>query len=330
MTLIGGKTGTKLPIPSETKHHLHAAPPADELALALQFARAEKSASTRRAYRSDFEAFRKWCEARNLSALPAMPNTLAAFIATEAKRGIKVSSLERRLCGIRYAHLLAGHSPPNQSEAVKATFRGVRRTIGSAAKRKEPITAERIRAMVRHAPNNLFGLRDRALMLLGFAGAFRRSELVGLDVSDFKETPAGLQVHIRHSKTDQEHLGQIIGIPRGNAECPVNAVKAWLKASGIARGPMFRSISKAGRVSDRRLADRMVAELVKFYAKKIGLDPTSVSAHSLRAGFLTSAAQEGASVFKLMDVSRHKSLDTLNGYIRDISLFENHAGAKLL
>jgi len=330
MTLIGGNTGTKLPAPSATKHHLHAAPPPDELALALEFARAEKSASTRRAYRSDFEAFRKWCEARNLSALPAAPNTLAAFIATEAKRGIKVSSLERRLCGIRYAHLLAGHSPPNQSEAVKATFRGVRRTIGSAAKRKEPITAERIRAMVKHAPNNLFGLRDRALLLLGFAGAFRRSELVGLDVSDLKEIPPGLQVHIRHSKTDQEHLGQIIGILRGTDECPIKAVKVWLKASVITCGLVFRSISKGGRVSGHRLTDRAVAEIVKFYAQQIGLDPASVSAHSLRAGFLTSAAQNGASVFKLMDVSRHKSVDSLSGYIRDLNTFDGHAGTRLL
>jgi site-specific recombinase XerD len=232
-----------------------------------------------------FDAFGKWCEARNLSALPATPSTLAAFIATEAKRGIKVSSLERRLCGIRYAHLLAGHSPPNQSEAVRATLRRVRRTIGRAAKRKEPITANRIRAMVKHIPNNIFGLRDRALLLLGFSGAFRRSELVALDVSDFKETPAGLQVHIRRSKTDQEQYGQFIGISQGSSDCPIKALKAWLTASGITRGPVFRSISKGGRVSDRRLTDRMVAEIVKLYASKIGLDSRSVSAHSLRQDF---------------------------------------------
>ena len=330
MSLIGSKAGTKLPAPSETKHHLHAAPPADELALALEFARAEKSASTRRAYRSDFDAFRKWCEARNLSALPATPPTLAAFIATEAKRGIRVSSLERRLCGIRYAHLLAGHPPPNQSEAVKATFRGVRRKIGSAPKRKEPITAECIRAMVKQAPNNIFGLRDRALLLLGFAGAFRRSELVGLDISDLKEKPGGLLVHIRGSKTDQERMGQIIGIARGKQACPLKALRAWLEAGGINQGPVFRSIFKGGRVSSRRLTDRTVAEIVKSYAKKIDLDPASVSAHSLRAGFLTSAAQGGASVFELMDVSRHKSVDTLSGYVRNKNLFENHAGARLL
>jgi site-specific recombinase XerD len=330
MTLIGGKTGTKLPTPSETKHHLHAAPPADELALALQFARAEKSASTRRAYRSDFDAFRKWCEARNLSALPAAPTTLAAFIATEAKRGIKVSSLERRLCGIRYAHLLAGHSPPNQSEAVKATFRGVRRTIGSAAKRKEPITAERIRAMVKHIPNNIFGLRDRALLLLGFAGAFRRSELVRLDVSDLREMPAGILVHVSISKTDQERRGHVVAIAPGTTTCPIKALRDWLEAARITKGPIFRSIFKGGRVSAKRLCDRAVAEIAKNYAAAIGIEPKSVSAHSLRAGFLTSAAQRGASVFKMMNVSRHKSVDTLSEYVRDSRQFDDHAGAGLL
>jgi site-specific recombinase XerD len=330
MTLIGGKTGTKLPTPSETKHNLHAAPPADEFALALKFARAEKSASTRRAYRSDFDAFRKWCAARDLSALPATPSTLATFLATEAKRGMKVSSLERRLAGIRYAHVLAGHSPPGQSEAVKATLRGVRRTIGTAQKRKDPLTADRIRAMVKHAPSDIFGLRDRALLLLGFAGAFRRSELVGLDVSDLKETPRGLRVHIRRSKTDQERLGQMIGVTAGRQTCPIKALRDWLKSAGIDHGPVFRPIFKGGRVSNRRLSDRSVADIVKFYAKKIDLDPASISAHSLRAGFLTSAANRGASIFKMMNVSRHKSVDALSGYIRDASQFDDHAGTGLL
>jgi site-specific recombinase XerD len=233
MTLIGGKTGTKLPAPSETKHQLHAAPPADELALALEFARAEKSAATRRAYRSDFAAFRKWCDARKLGSLPAAPATLAAFLASEAKRGMKVSSLERRIAGIRYAHLLAGHSPPGQAEAVKATFRGIRRKLGTAQRPKEPITVDRIRAMVKHVPNNIFGLRDRALLLLGFAGAFRRSELVALDVDDVQETTEGLHVAIRHSKTDQERRGQVIAIPRGAIACPVAALMQWLSAAGI-------------------------------------------------------------------------------------------------
>jgi site-specific recombinase XerD len=330
MTIIGRKPESNLPVPSETKHSPLAAQLEDELALALQFARAEKSVATRRAYRSDFELFRKWCAARKLNALPATPFTLATFLASEARRGIKPSSLERRVAGITYAHLLADHRPPGQSEAVKATMRGIRRAIGSASNRKEPIPADRIRAMVRMVSDDLIGLRDRALLLLGFAGAFRRSELVNLDVTDIKEMPGGLQVRIRGSKTDQERHGQTIAIAPGKTACPIKALKTWLAAAGITSGPIFRRIFKGNRVSSNRLSDRSVAEIVKAYAGRIGLDPSSVSAHSLRAGFLTSAAQRGASVFKLMDVSRHRSIDTLSVYVRDVELFTNHAGTGLL
>ncbi|HTE78474.1 MAG TPA: site-specific integrase [Xanthobacteraceae bacterium] len=266
------------------------------MALALQFARAEKSPATRRAYRSDFELFRKWCAVRKLNALPATPLTLATFLASEAKRGIRPSSLERRVFGITYAHLLASHKPPGQSEAVKATMRGIRRAIGTAPNRKQALTAERVRVIAKLTPTNLIGLRDRALLLISFAGAFRRSELVRLDLVDIRETESGLLVKIRASKTDQEHRGHVIGIAPGKAACLIKALKIWLAAAKITNGPIFRPIFKGGRVSANRLSDRSVAEIVKAYAGRIGLDPMLFSAHSLRAGFLTSAAQGGASV----------------------------------
>lgn len=330
MTIIGRKRGSNLPVLSEPRQSPLAAPAADELALALKFASAEKSPSTRRAYRIDFHVFRKWCGARKLNALPADPATFATFLASEAKRGLKASTIVRWVAGVSYAHLLAGHEPPGQSEIVKATLRGIRRTIGAAPNRKEPITAERMCAMVKLAPNSLNGLRDSALLLVGFAAALRRSELVGLDVIDLKETKAGLCLHIRTSKTDQERLGQIIAVAPGKTACPIKALKAWLIAAEITTGPIFRPIFNGGRVSTNRLSDRTVAEIVKAYAKRAGIDPTAVSGHSLRAGFLTSAAQNGVSIFKMMEVSRHKSMDTLRGYIRDIELFRDHAGTGLL
>ena len=174
------------------------------------------------------------------------------------------------------------------------------------------------------------GLRDRAVLLIGFAGAMRRSELVGLNVNDLKETKAGLHLYIRTSKTDQEAMGQIIAIAPGKTACPVKALKAWLTAAKITNGPIFRPIFNGGRLSTNRLSDRAVTEIVKIYAKRIGLDPTSFSAHSLRAGFLTSAAQSGASVFKMMDVSRHKRMDTVRGYVRATEQFYDHAGKGLL
>lgn len=180
------------------------------------------------------------------------------------------------------------------------------------------------------ADTNLNGLRDRAILLLGFAGAFRRSELVALNVADLEFCNSGLRVTIRKSKTDQEGLGATIAISRGSVACPVDAVSTWIKAGAITEGPLFRPVTRAGTISSRRLSPRAVAELVKAYARRAGLKAADFSGHSLRSGFLTSAAAHGASIFKMMDVSRHKSVDTLRGYVRDTELFRDHAGTGLL
>ena len=202
-----------------------------ELEEAAGYARAEKAWATRRAYRSDFEIFRCWCEAKHVPALPAAPEAVSAFLATEATRGAKVATISRRLAAIRYAHKLAGHEPPTNSEAVKATLRGIRRTKGSAPARKAPATADKILAMVSGAEADLKGLRDRAILLLGFAGAFRRSELTAVDIDDLQFCEGGLRITIRKSKTDQEGLGTTIAIARGSIACPVEAVQTWSNRS---------------------------------------------------------------------------------------------------
>ena len=166
--------------------------------------------------------------------------------------------------------------------------------------------------------------------MIGFAGAFRRSELVALDVEDIEEVPEGLRVTIRRSKTDQEGKGAVIARPRGAVACPVTAFKAWIKAAGITAGPVFRPIAKGERLQTTRLTDRSVGKIVKAHAVRIGLDPTHFAGHSLRSGFLTSAAARNASIFKMADQSRHKSMDTLRGYIRNAEIFKDHAGAGLL
>jgi site-specific recombinase XerD len=306
--------------------------PVDDLELVKDFARAEKAPATRQAYRSDFASFCAWCAGRGVASLPAEPGTVAAFLAAEAARGIKPSSIGRRVAAIRHAHKLAGHDePPTNSEIVKATVRGIRRTLGAGQVRKAPATADKIVAMVTVAPRvDLKGLRDRALLLLGFAGAFRRSELVALDVADLEFCDGGLRVHIRRSKADQEGVGMTVAIVAGSIACPVKAVQAWLEASRVTTGPLFRAVAKGGRISNVRLSDRTVANVVKAGASRVGLNAADFSGHSLRAGFLTSAALRGASIFKMMDVSRHKSMDTLRGYVRDADLFRDHAGAGLL
>ena len=236
----------------------------------------------------------------------------------------------RRLAAIRYAHKLGGYEPPTNSEAVKATLRGIRRTAGSAPSRKTPATTDKVLAMVAEAGTNLKGIRDRAILLLGFAGAFRRSELVALNIADLEFCAGGLRVSIRKSKTDQEGLGATIAVARGSITCPVDAVRAWISAGCISDGPLFRPVTRTGKVSARRLSARAVAEVVKAYARRAGFKAADFSGHSLRSGFLTSAAARGASIFKMMDVSRHKSVDTLRGYVRDAELFKDHAGAGLL
>jgi integrase len=184
--------------------------------------------------------------------------------------------------------------------------------------------------MVALCPDNMIGKRDRALLCLGFAGAFRRSELCALDVSDLTEVPDGLRILIRRSKGDQEALGQEVAIPRGYKLRPVEAVQTWLAAAEISGGPVFRAVALGGRISDEVLRPDGAARIIKRYACRVGLHPAAYSGHSLRSGFLTSAAEAGASIWKLSEVSRHKSLDTLRGYVRRVDLFKEHAGAAFL
>ena len=222
---------------------------------ASDFARAENAANTRRAYRSDIAAFQAWCAGRGVAALPAAPEVVAAFLSAEADRGVKASTIGRRVAAIRYAHRLADLPVPTDDERVRAVVRGIRRTFGIAKRPKTPATNDRLLAI----GNTPAALRDRALLLLGFAGAFRRSELVALDLADIEETVEGLRVTIRRGKTDQEGAGATVAIVRGSVACPAEALKAWLGAAGITQGPIFRPVNKAGKVLPDRLTAQSVA-----------------------------------------------------------------------
>jgi integrase len=302
----------------------------DELEAAREYAEAEKAAATREAYGLDWRIFTTWCAARGLLPLPATPATIARFIASEANAGRKVSTITRRCSAIRYAHKLAGHEPPTNAESVRAVMRGIRRSIGTATDRKAPATHDVIANMLTLCPATMGGKRDRALLTFGFAGAFRRSELVALNVADLTEAPDGYRVLIRRSKGDQEAQGQEIAIPRGYWLRPVEAVQTWLEAAGIEEGPIFRPVLKSGVVLPIPLKPRAILVIVKRYARRAGLDVHRYSAHSLRAGFITSAAEAGANLMKIMDQSRHKSLDTVRGYVRSAEAFKDHAGASFL
>jgi len=303
----------------------------DTLELAADFARASKAKATQDAYASDFRIFESWCRPRGLRALPATVESLCAFLADEASAGRRASTLGRRLAAIRYFHRAGSFESPTGDEKVKAVLSGIRRTIGAAPVRKKAATADIVIAMAPTAAT-LRDVRNRAIILLGFAGAFRRSELVALNVDDLEETAEGMWVTIRRSKTDQEGLGRRIAIPRGEIACPVAALRAWLEVAGITESAIFRRIfnRRAQRVTDQRLAPRNVAAVVKQGAARLGFDPSTFGGHSLRAGFVTSAVKRGANLIKITDVTGHRNLEMLKTYSRDAEAFVGHAGAGLL
>lgn len=303
---------------------------ADALAAAATFVLAQHAPATRRAYRSDWAGFTTWCTARGVAPLPAAPELVAAFLAAEAACGVKTATLARRVAAIRYVHAAARHEPPTNTELVRATLRGIRRTVGSAPQQKRPLLVPQVIAMAAACPTTLTGLRDRALLLLGFAGAFRRAELAALTVVDLESVPEGLRVTVRRSKGDQEARGYVVPIVRGAQACPVTAVAAWRAAAGLEEGPLFRRIRRGDRVTATGLTPHSIAQCVKAAAVRAGLEAATIGGHSLRAGFVASAAVAGKSLLRIADVTRHRRLDTLRGYVRRGEEFRDHAGEGLL
>jgi site-specific recombinase XerD len=267
-----------------------------------------------------------------LVALPASPEGVCGFLADEASRGRRASTLGRRLAAIRYFHRAAGFETPTSDEKVKAVLSGIRRTIGSAPVRKKAATSDIVLGMVGGKGTSLRELRDRAILLFGFAGAFRRSKLVALNLEDIEWTAEGALVIIRRSKTDQEGLGRKVGIPRGEVACPVASLEAWLEAAGITEGAVFRRVlnRRDQRVADQRLAARNVASVVKAAAAQLGFDPATFGGHSLRSGLVTTAVRRGVNLMKVCDQTGHKSLEMLRVYTRDAELFAGNAAAGLL
>lgn len=297
---------------------------------AREFARHSKAENTLRGYRADWRDFCAWCDQHGVSALPALPETVASYIAECAAR-LKVGSIQRRLNAIAEAHKAMGLELPTSAGIVRATLKGIRRTIGTAAKPKAAALTDDIRAMVDAADAGVIGLRDRALILLGFAGAFRRSELVGLDIEDCAFGKDGLTVTLRRSKTDQEGAGRKVGIPYGsNPEtCPVRTIQAWIEAAALSGGALFRAINRHGQIQAGRLSGIDVARLVKKLALRAGLDATAYAGHSLRAGHATAAAIAGASERSIMKQTGHRSVQMVRRYIRDGSLFRQNSAGKL-
>jgi site-specific recombinase XerD len=313
---------------------------------AREYARKSRSENTKGSYKSDWEDFKLWCAARGAAFLPAAPSTVASYVADRAANAYDgpgprgtirryppctPATLGRRLVSISQAHKIA-RLPVPIDEAVRSVLKGIRRDKGTAQDAKAPVLVAQLQSMVQTSRCSAgpVGKRNRALLLLGFAGGFRRSELVALDVADldFHSDPAGLVVTIRRSKTDQEGAGRQVGIPYGHGNtCPVKALRIWLDAAVITEGPVFRPVNRHDQVGRGRLTAQSVALVVKSGAAAVDLDPSRFAGHSLRSGLATSAAAAGVSERSIMNQTGHTSEKMVRRYIRAGSLFQDNAAA---
>jgi len=300
-----------------------------ELQSAERYAQSALAPSTRRAYEGDWLTFATWCAQRGLAAIPAAPVTVAAFLAGEADRGFRPVTIARRAAAIAAAHRAQDHPNPCDSGAVAAVMSGIRRQHGTRPlRRAAPLELDPLARLLEPIETTtLAGQRDRALLLLGFAAALRRSELVAIDVEDLDfDAARGVKITIRASKTDQERAGATVAVPyarAGNNQCAVRALQAWLHAAGIYRGPVFPRMRRGDTLTQQRLSDQSVALIVKRRAQAAGLPPTLLSGHSLRAGYVTAAAGAGIEERKIANVTRHKNLPVLRGYIRTATAYDD-------
>lgn len=297
-------------------------------ARAAGLAEGARASNTRRAYRSDWAHFSGWCEAQGFDPLPAAPASVGLYLAA-FETVLSVATLVRRLSAIAVAHRMAGHSLDVRHPAIADVMAGIRKARGSAQRHAEALTVSRLRQVLAGLGEGLSDRRDRALLLIGTSAALRRSELVALDVADIAVQPEGLRVMIRRSKTDQDGEGAVLAIGRtGTATCPAAAYAAWLGATGISGGAVFRGVDRHGRLGGR-LSTNAVAGIVKRRAAAAGLDPAVYSGHSMRAGFATSAAGAGIAETRIMRQTRHTSTATLRRYVREGALFSDNLAAEI-
>jgi len=302
----------------------------EALAAARTYAERSLSASTRRGYARDLAAFQIWCQARAVTALPAAPQTLAAYLADLALTD-RPATIGRKLAAIAVAHRDAGLESPTEHGMVKRTLAGIRREKGTAPHQKAALLVDDLRRIVAPLGASLLDRRDRALILLGFAAALRRSELVALRVEDVRFEEEGLVLRLRQSKTNQEGRLETIAVAYGSepTTCPVRALRAWLAAAGIVDGPLFCGLTPQGGLRSTALGDRMVAHVVKRRCKAVGIDPSAVAGHSLRRGFATAAARAKKPDRVIKRHGRWKSTAMLDRYIEDGTRWGDNASAGL-
>jgi len=294
------------------------------------FRTASRSKATQRAHASDLADFHLWCAENGETALPAEPAVLGLYVTALAERGLAIATIRRRLVSISVAHKKAGIEPtPCAHPEVREIVTGIARTYGSAQVKKTALTAADLATIVGNISETSKGIRDRALLLAGFAGVLRRSELVALTVEDLRFEPEGVVLHLRRSKTDQEGRGADVAIPYGRRAktCPVRALQKLLERGEFVSGPVFRPISRGGRFYAEALSGNAVSEIVQHYAAAISDDASLYGGHSLRSGYATSAIRAGAQEHRVMRQGRWKSRAVFDGYVRDAARWDEHPGS---
>ncbi len=306
--------------------------------LAQELRKVSRSENTRTAYRKAWRRFVDHCEQQGIEPEGACSEDIAEFfiqlalkpsIRTGRPLSLATLKIYRSALNRHYARL-EGDSPAATTQ-ISDLFGGLARLRGRPPRRVKALREHEIRAMLDTCSNGRFGCRDAAMLALGFAAALRRSELCTLYVKDINIlSKSKMMVALQRSKTDQEGHGQMIAVPEGKAIRPVSRLRAWLEVSGIRDGYLFQTFRRGGKPSGRALNNSEVPRLVKRYTARIGLDPTNYSGHSLRSGFVTSAAAHHARLDKIMEVTRHRNPTTVLQYIRNADVFENHAGSGFL
>ena len=296
--------------------------------------KSSKAANTLRAYKSDFKDFGAFCAKHSFNSMPTEPKIVSLYL-THLSKNSKMSTLRRRLVSISMVHKIKGHYLDTKHPVIIENLMGIKRLKGTIQKGKKPILINHLKSIINvineQKIEEIKKARDKSIVLIGFGGGFRRTELVSLDHEDLEFVPEGLKITIKRSKTDQFGEGMIKGLPYFDNElyCPVTNLKKWLELSKIKDGPIFRRFAKGLSVTKNRLTDQTVVLLIKNYLSLAGIDNSNFSGHSLRAGFATVAAESGADERSIMAMTGHKTSQMVRRYIREANIFKNNALNKI-
>ena len=293
-----------------------------------------KANNTLRAYKSDFKDFGGFCAKHGFDSLPTEPKIVALYL-TNLSKTSKISTLRRRLVSISMVHKLKGHYLDTKHPIIIENLMGIKRLMGSFQKGKKPLLINHLKLIVdvinQQKIDEIKKARDKSIILIGFGGGFRRTELISIDHEDLEFVSEGLKITLRRSKTDQFGEGMIKGLPYFTNEkyCPVINLKKWLELSNIKSGPIFRRFTKGSSLTSNRLTDQTVVLLIKSYLNLAGIENSNYSGHSLRSGFATVAAESGADERSIMAMTGHKTTQMVRRYIKEANIFKNNALNKI-